>query len=265
MTYETIRLDIDHRDVARLTFARADKLNALNIEMMREIHDALDGLRSHDKLRALVLTGDGKVFCAGGDINMFKAMQAENREARLQAAMRGLTMAEKIAAMPCPVVGRVNGPAYGGSIGMIAACDIAIGAENCRFSFTELRRGLILKGGALPVITRIGPATYKRLLFTGEAFGANIAMGIGLLDLVVPMDDLDAAVATTLAGILQSAPNATAAMKDAINDLARRGNEGTVLEGIDAFADSWISDEGREGTDSFLEKRAPYWAPQDKT
>ncbi len=259
MTYRNIKLTTDDRGVACLTLARAEKLNALSVEMMREIHDALDSLGRQDDLRALVLTGEGKVFCAGGDINMFKAMASEPREVRLAGAMRGLGMAEKITALPVPVVGRINGVAYGGSIGMLAASDIAIGTEDAKFAFTELRRGVVIGGAMLPVTTRIGPVAYKRLLFTGRAFDAREAMAIGLLDELVPADQLDAAVEAALQGILASAPKAAAAMKAEINAAARRGNEGTILEGINAFADSWASDEGREGTDSFLEKRKPYW------
>jgi methylglutaconyl-CoA hydratase len=259
MVYENIKLDTDARGVARLTLARAEKLNALSVEMMREIHDALDRLATEDDLRALVLTGEGRTFCAGGDINMFKAMASEPREVRLASAMRGLGMAEKIAALPVPVVGRINGPAYGGSIGMLAATDVAIGAEEAKFAFTELRRGVVLGGAMLPVTGRIGPVAYKRLLFTGQSFDAHEALALGLLDEVVPKAELDGAVEAALQGILASAPKAAAAMKAAVNAAARRGNEGTIFDGINAFADSWASDEGREGTDSFLEKRKPYW------
>ena len=126
MPYENIKLSLDERSVATLTLARAEKLNALSVAMMREIHLALDELAAAKELRALIVTAEGNMFCAGGDINMFKAMAGESREVRLQAAMRGITLAEKIAALSVPVIGRINGPAYGGAISIVAACDITI-------------------------------------------------------------------------------------------------------------------------------------------
>ena len=259
MSYENIRLATDARGVATLTLARPALMNAMSVAMMREIHDALDRLHADPDVRVVVLTGEGEAFTSGGDINMFRAMGEAPLEERLQGAFRGITLGHRIARLPMPVVGRINGPAYGGGIGMAAACDITIGVESCRFAFTEVRRGVAPVAAAAGVIARIGAAPYRRLLLTGRRFDAAEALRIGLLDEVVPAAGLDAAVASAVSDLLAGAPGAQIRMKRAIAEVERNGPAADEAAGIYAFAESWASPEGREGAAAFLEKRRPAW------
>jgi len=259
MKYAHIELERDERGVARLTFARPALFNALSVDMMREIHDALDRLHADNELRVLILSGQGEMFCAGGDINMFKAMGAAPAEERLQGAFRGTMLGARIANLPVPVVGRINGPAYGGGVGMVAACDIAVGSDTCRFAFTEMKRGVAPTAALPPLLMRVGPAVYKRYLFSGRRFDAVIAKAIGLLDEVVPSAELDAAVDREVADVLTGAPGAIRATKAAVDRIVRHGPDSVGIDGLYSFAEGWASEEGREGSASFLEKRKPYW------
>ena len=259
MEWKTIRLEEDARGVATLAFARPDRLNALTAETMREIHLALDALHGRADLRLLVLAADGRHFTAGGDVNMFRHMGKAPAEQRLQAALRGSMLSHRIACLPCPVVARVQGGAFGGGITLIAASDVAIAGAGARFAFTELRRGVVPTAALKALLTRIGAAAYKRYLFTGETFDAAEAQRIGLIDRAVPDRELDGAVDAAVAGCLGAAPGAAAAVKRALDLYDRSGPDALGIDGLYAFAESWASDEGREGAASFLEKRPPGW------
>ena len=259
MNWKTIRLEEDDKAVATLTFARPDRLNALTVETMREIHLALDLLHRRADLRLLQLAAEGRHFTAGGDIGMFRHMGTAPAEERLQAALRGSMLSHRIARLPCPVVARVQGGAFGGGVTLIAASDVAIAGAGARFAFTELRRGIAPTGALQALLARIGTAAYKRYLFTGETFDAVEAHRIGLVDRVVPDDRLDEAVGAAVADCLGAAPGAVAAVKRALDHYDRNGPDALGIDGLYAFAESWASEEGREGAASFLEKRPPGW------
>ena len=259
MKWGTIRVEEDGRGVVTLTFARPDRLNALTVETMREVHLALDALHGRTDLRLLLLAAEGRHFTAGGDINMFRHMGTAPAEERLQAALRGSMLSHRIASLPCPVVARVQGGAFGGGVTLIAASDVAIAGAGARFAFTELRRGVVPTGALKALLTRIGSAAYKRYLFTGETFDAAEARRIGLVDRAVPDDSLDEAVEAAVAGCLGAAPGAAAAVKRALDLYDRSGPDALGIDGLYAFAESWAGEEGREGAASFLEKRPPGW------
>src|SRR5262249_27981696 len=158
----------------------------------------------------------------------------------LRMAFAGSTLGAKIAALPKPVIGRINGGAFGGGVGMVAACDINIGVEGARFAFTELKRGLA-PGAAVPVVLpRLGPAPHKPLLLPGRPFDAATACRIGLLDEVVSRDALDDAVAREVNDVLAAAPAALATMKRAVETILRHGADAVQVDAIRAFADGWV-------------------------
>ena len=259
MKWKTIRVEEGAPGVVSLTFSRPDRLNALTVRTMQEIHRALDALHGRTDLRLLLLAAEGRHFTAGGDINMFRRMGAAPAEERLQAALRGSMLAHRIASLPCPVVARVQGGAFGGGVTLIAASDVAIAGAGARFAFTELRRGVVPTGALKALLTRIGTAAYKRYLFTGETFDAEEARRIGLIDRAVPDESLDEAVEAAVEGCLGAAPGAAAAVKRALDLYDRNGPDALGIDGLYAFAESWASEEGREGAASFLEKRPPGW------
>ncbi len=261
MDWKTIRLQETAQGVVTLTFARPDRLNALTAETMREVHLALDALHGRKDMRLLVLAAEGRHFTVGGDIAMFRDMGAAPAEKRLQAALRGSMLSHRIASLPCPVIARVQGGAFGGGVTLIAASDVAIAGTAARFAFTELRRGVAPTGALKALLARIGSVNYKRYLFTGETFDAAEAHRIGLIDRAVPDEELDDAVQAAVTGCLGAAPGAAATVKRALDLYDRNGPDALGIDGLYAFAESWASEEGREGAASFLEKRPPRWEP----
>lgn len=257
--FETLDLHSDARGVAYLTLNRPERHNALNAALIDDLARAAAQLAADEAVRVVVLSGAGKSFCAGGDIGWFRDTLALDRAGRVAQSAELGHMLAALAHLPKPLIGRVQGPAYGGGVGMIAVCDIAIGAIEARFGLTEVRLGLIPANISPHVIARIGPARARASMLSGALFDAAHAERIGLLDRAVPGADLDAAVEAEIAAHLQAAPGAVAATKALIRDVAATPPEGHVALTSERLADAWESDEGREGIDAFLARRTPPW------
>ncbi len=160
---------------------------------------------------------------------------------------------------PQPVVGRVNGPAIGGGVGLVACCDIVVAVERATFAFSEARLGIVPAVISPFVLSRIGPGAARELFLTGERFDARRAQALGLVQHVVAEDALDAAVAERVAALLQAAPGAQASVKELIHTVAFRPKETMREYTAETIARRRASDEGREGMSAFLEKRKPWW------
>ena len=257
--FETLTLDTDARGVARLTLNRPARHNALNAALIAELTDAAAVLAADDAVRVVVLTGAGDSFCAGGDLGWFRDTLALDRAGRVaQSADLGRMLAA-LAHLPKPLIGRIQGPAYGGGVGMIAVCDVAIGAEEARFGLTEVRLGLIPANIAPHVIARIGAARARATMLSGALFDAAHAARIGLLDHTAPRADLDAAVEAVVAAHLEAAPGAVAATKALIRDVVATAPADHVALTSARLADAWDSAEGRIGIDTFLARQTPPW------
>ncbi|MDX5414019.1 MAG: crotonase/enoyl-CoA hydratase family protein [Rhodobacterales bacterium] len=257
--FETLTLATDARGVARLTLNRPDKHNALNAALIADLARAAALLAADDAVRVVVLTGAGASFCAGGDIGWFRDTLALDRAGRVaQSADLGHMLAA-LAHLPKPLIGRINGPAYGGGVGMIAVCDMAIGADDARFGLTEVRLGLIPANISPHVIARIGAARSRATMLSGALFDAAHAERIGLLDRAVPSGDLDAAVEDVVAAHLQAAPGAVAATKALIRDVVATAPADHVALTAERLADAWDSAEGQTGIDAFLSRQTPPW------
>jgi len=257
---ERIRCEIDARGVARLTLDRADKHNAFDDVVIRELTAELERLGADARVRVVVLTGAGRSFSAGADLGWMRAMAAagerENREdalalARLMRTLDGLTK---------PAVARVNGPAYGGGVGLVACCDIAIASSDARFAFTEVRLGLAPAVISPYVIAAIGARQARKLFATGESFDAQRAFAIGLVHGVVAPDALDAGVEAVVVQLLQGGPAAQGEIKKLVAMVAREaGADDLEARTTDVIARLRASPEGKEGLDAFLGKREPGW------
>lgn len=255
-------LDIRHdaRRVATVTLNRPDVHNAFNATLIAELSAALDDLAA-DPPRVMVLTGAGKSFSAGADLDWMRGM-AEAGEADNRAdAERLAAMFRKLDAMPCPTVARVNGPAFGGGVGLIACCDMAIAAESARFGLTEVRLGLVPATIAPFVIARIGATNARRYMLTGERFDAAHARHIGLIHESCEPEELDDAFDTLVGALCSGGPVAVRECKQLIRRIT--AFEGGPAE-LDAITADWIarlrvSEEGQEGLRAFLEKRRPEW------
>lgn len=252
----------DQAGVRRITLARPQVHNAFDDALIAELTDALVQAASDDAVRAVVLTGEGASFSAGADLNWMRGMasasEADNRDDSLRLA----TLMRTLQYLPKPTVARVNGAAYGGGVGLVACCDIAIGVDSARFGLTEVKLGLVPAVISPYVIHAIGLRHARRLFITGELFDAPTARDIGLLHQCVPADQLDIAVDAALASLSKAGPIAQAHAKQLALRMA--GADETTAEAIDRenaalIARLRVSDEGQEGLGAFLAKRAPAW------
>lgn len=251
---------IDSRGVARLTLNRPDIRNAFNEELISEICDAIGRLNTDPNVRAIVLTGNGKAFSAGADLNMMKRAAEYSAAENKDDARRLAHMLTSIYHSPKPTIALVNGPAMGGGLGLIAACDIAIGADTSFFALTEVRVGLVPAVISPFVIQAITVRQARRLFVTGERFDATHAERIGLLHKCVPADQLNDELEEMLKSLLLCSPNAQETAKELIRRVSYRTPHDNVMEetaGI--IAKARTSTDGKEGISAFLEKRKPNW------
>lgn len=257
--YETIQLETDVRGVATITLNRPEKHNALNGRLIAELYDAAGRLASDDSVRIVVLTGAGKSFCAGGDFNWFASNIEKTRAERVEQSATLAQLLRRLDTLPKPLVGRINGPAYGGGVGMISVCDYTIGAEGARFGLTEVTLGLLPANISPYVVARIGKVHSREAMLSGALFDSARAERIGLLTEVAVPEALDAAVERVVLDHLQAAPGAVADTKVLIAYVADHDLETDMIYTADRLADAWETEEGVEGINSFLNKSVPSW------
>ena len=258
-TYNTILVETDARGVATLTLNRPDKHNALNGELIAELYDAAEKLAADDDVRIVVLTGAGKSFCAGGDFNWFASNVEKTRSERVAQSATLARLLRRLDTLPKPLIGRINGPAYGGGVGMISVCDYTIGAEGARFGLTEVKLGLLPANISPYVVARIGKVHSRETMLSGALFDTVRAERIGLLTEVVAPADLDATVNRLVHDHLQAAPGAVADTKALIAYVASHDLETNMIYTADRLADAWETEEGIEGINSFINKGVPSW------
>ena len=250
----------DHAGVRTLAMHRPEVHNAFDDALIAELSAAIEAAGHDPAVRALVLTGEGASFSAGADLNwmrgMAKASEAENRadSLRLARLMRSLQFCPK------PTLARVNGAAYGGGVGLVACCDIAIGVPDAKFGLTESKLGLLPAVISPYVINAIGARQARRWFATAEIFDAAEALRIGLLHQVVPSEQLDAAVQKQVDLLLKAGPIASASAKRLVRDVAAHA-DGAKHDADNAalIARLRVSPEGQEGLSAFLDKRTPHW------
>ncbi|MDK3072373.1 crotonase/enoyl-CoA hydratase family protein [Sedimentitalea sp. JM2-8] len=261
MTYQTISLSTDPRGVAVLTLARADKHNAMSALMIDELTRAAAELGADGTVRAVVLTGEGKSFCAGGDLSWMQAQMAADADTRFREARKLAEMLDALNRLPKPLVGAVQGNAFGGGLGLISVCDVAIGADHAKLGLTETRLGLIPATIGPYVVARMGEARARRVFMSARIFDAPEAVELGLLARIVAADALDAAVEREVVPYLSCAPGAVASAKQLVRDLGPRIDAETIDHTIRALVDRWETDEAAEGIGAFFDKRKAAWMP----
>lgn len=259
MTYQTIAIETDDRGVATLTLDLAEKHNALAPQMIQDLHAAADRLGGDPAVRAVILTGAGKSFCAGGDLGWMKEQFSAAREDRIIEARKLAHMLGALNELPKPLIGRINGQAYGGGMGMISICDVAIAVDTAKFGFTESRLGLIPATISPYVLARMGEGMARRVFASARLFGAEEARDLNLIAKVVTEADLDAAVEAEVTPYLAAAPGAVAASKRLARSLGPAIDEATIERTIAALADSWEEAEAHEGVSAFFDRRKPHW------
>jgi methylglutaconyl-CoA hydratase len=248
--------------VEHLTLNRPEVRNAFNAEMMAELASWSGGFgRDGDGVRAVVLSGAGKAFCAGADAAWLSAIASHSEEENVRDAMATSQMFRALDELPVPVIGRVQGAAIGGGAGLAAICDIVVAAEDAVFGFTEVKLGIIPAVISPFVIAKIGRSAARELFVTGARFPAARAYKLDLVHAVVPEAELDDTIERYVAEIVAAGPDAIAAAKALIRDVASTKTvaDATVITAT-ALASRRASAEGQEGLRAFLEKRKPRWA-----
>lgn len=264
MSFETITIDADARGVALLTLNRPEKHNAMSAQMLAELTRAATQLGDDDAVRVVVMTGAGRSFCAGGDLEWMRAQRDMNPATRSAEASKLATMLGALNTLPKPLIGRVQGNAFGGGVGMAAVCDVAIGVEGLKMGFTETRLGIIPATIGPYVLARMGEGCARRVFMSARLFDAQEAVDLGLLARVVPAHDLDAAIEAEVLPYLSCAPGAVAAAKQLARDLGPRIDAEVVAQTIAALAARWETAEAEEGIGAFFDKRKPAWVVEDK-
>lgn len=250
------------RGVETVTLNRPEVRNAFNDEVIAELTAVFLELAKRDEVRCIVLAAVGTAFCAGADLNWMKRMAGYTREENLEDAAALARMLEAMYRCPKPTIARVQGDVYAGGTGLVAACDIAISADVAGYCLSEVKLGLIPATISPYVIRAMGARAAHRYFLTAERFDAAEALRIGLVHEVVKAEALDARVAEVAQALVQAGPEAVKACKKLLHDVAGHDiTQGLVRRTVEGIADIRVSDEGREGIQSFLGKRKPAWLP----
>lgn len=242
--------------IATVTLDSPHNRNALSSALLADLESVLDAAIGDDQARLIVLTGAGPVFCSGADLKEGRAAAGPR-----PGATGGLPgILRQIWNCPKPVIGRVNGPTRAGGIGLVAACDIAVGVEDATFAFSEVRLGLIPAIISVVILPKVGVSKCMELFLTGDTFTAADAVGLGLLNAAAPADLLDDAIARYAGSILKGAPGALAGCKRLVREVPGMDMDVAFEFTAALSAEYFTSEEAREGMTAFAEKRPPRWA-----
>ena len=253
-------LKIELAAVATVTLNRPDVRNAFNDEVIHELTQAFAELGARDDVRAIVLGAAGTAFCAGADLNWMRRMAGYSRAENLADAGQLAEMLRVIYACPKPTIARIQGDAIAGGMGLVAACDIAVSVDTANFCLSEVKLGLIPATISPYVIRAMGARAAHRYFLTAERFSAAEAQRIGFVHEVVSAEQLDAKVEELSRALCSASPHAVRACKRLVQDVAQREIDEDLIAGtVEQIADIRSSAQGREGVQSFLEKRKPNW------
>ena len=258
--FETISITTDARGVATLELAREDKHNALSAQMMDELTEASDQLGADPEVRVVVITGRGVSFCAGGDLNWMREQMSGGEESQRGAAYKLSRMLRAINTIPKPVIARVQGNAFGGGVGIISVCDLAVCANTAKFGLTETKLGLVPATIGPYVVGRLGAAMARRIFMSSRVFDAGEAERLGLIARFGSAADLDALVEAEVAPYLACAPGAVATAKRHLLALAPAIDDEVIAMSAEVLVGRWQDGEAAEGISAFFEKRKPRWA-----
>lgn len=256
--FETISYSLEDR-VAAVTLDRPEVHNAFNEVMISELTEIFKKISEDESVRVVVLTGNGKSFSAGADLNWMKKMINYSYEQNLEDSLKLAELFFLMYSLPKPIIARVNGAAIGGGAGLVAVCDIAIAAENAKFSLSEVKLGLVPACISPYVIRKVGEGRCREFFLTGERLTAKRALGAGLVNHVVPLEELDQAVQEKVEQLISSGPKALAMCKELLKNVPGMSFDKAKTYTADMIASMRIGDEGQEGMNAFLEKRKPKW------
>ena len=257
--YTTLTME-SHGDIRCLTLDRPERRNAFDSRMISELTQAFDESAQEPSLRGILLSSAGPVFCAGADLQWMQSASPVSNAQATDDAQRLTRMYDAIDESPCPVIARVQGPAFGGGLGLMAVCDIVVAAEDATFSLSEARLGLIPAVIAPFLLRKAGESFVRRYALTGETFTTAVAHRFGLVHDVVPQSDLDDRISEVIDAIRQLAPRATRATKGLILRIRPLPDQERGVTCAEANASARGASEAIEGLRAFTEKRPPQWA-----
>lgn len=260
MASDHLLVDIAPNGVATITFNRPERHNAFDDTMIKDLDAALHTVRSNEAVRALVLAGRGKSFSAGADLNYMKRAAQFSKKENIEDAMCLGRMLLMLRSLPVPTIALVQGVAYGGGVGLVAACDVVIAASTAQFALTEVKLGLVPAMISPFVIDAIGPRQARRYFLTAERFDAAQAMRIGLVHEVSDEEALFGRGNDIIQYILASGPEAVSHAKTLVTDVSEFSIDDALLRDLAGrIAGRRAAPEGIEGITAFLERRLPVW------
>ncbi|MBB3062640.1 enoyl-CoA hydratase/isomerase family protein [Microbulbifer rhizosphaerae] len=252
--------EIDNRGIVTVTLNRPELHNAFDDELIRELGETFDRLSQNPSIRALVLAANGESFSAGGDLNWMKRMADYSEEENRRDAAALAAMLHKLDTFPAPTIARIQGAAFGGGVGLVSCCDIAVASERASFCLSEVKIGLLPATISPYVINAVGTRQARRYFVTAERFSAERAREIGLVSEVCAENELDSTVQNLADTIAANGPRAVAMAKQLAMSMSNRViNEELQGQTSALIAAVRVSAEGQEGLGAFLEKRAPSW------
>jgi methylglutaconyl-CoA hydratase len=252
--------DIDDLGVARVRLNNPDKHNAFDDQIIGELTEAFVAIADNSNVRVMVLGSEGKSFSAGADLEWMKRMASYSYEENLRDASALALMLKTLNEIPQPTIARVQGAAFGGAVGLVSCCDMAVAASAASFSLSEVKIGLVPATISPYVIAAIGQRAVRRYFVTAERFDAHRAMEIGLVNEVVDAEQLDQEIDRLIDALLANGPEAILAAKRLVFDIAGKPIDQQLIDSTcETIAAIRVSEQGQEGLQAFLEKRKPHW------
>ncbi|NQY03289.1 MAG: enoyl-CoA hydratase/isomerase family protein [Halieaceae bacterium] len=261
MGEHTVITEISSEGIATVTLNRAEKHNAFDDAIIADLHSAFTAIAQRNDVRVMILASAGKSFSAGADLSWMKRMAEYDYGHNLEDAQQLAAMLRALHTMPMPTIARVQGAAFGGAVGLVSCCDMAVATPRASFSLSEVRIGLIPATISPYVIAAIGDRFARRYFMTGERFSAEQALLSGLISELVDENELDQRVASLAKQILSNGPQAVRAAKDLVQCVSGEPiSDALIADTCARIAHIRVSEEGQEGLGAFLEKRQPAWA-----
>lgn len=252
--------DIDDLGVARVRLNNPDKHNAFDDQIIDELTEAFVAIADNSNVRVMVLGSEGKSFSAGADLEWMKRMASYSYDENLRDASALALMLKTLNEIPQPTIARVQGAAFGGAVGLVSCCDMAVAASAASFSLSEVKIGLVPATISPYVIAAIGQRAVRRYFVTAERFDAHRAMEIGLVNEVVDAEQLDQEIDRLIDALLANGPEAILAAKRLVFDIAGKPIDQQLIDSTcETIAAIRVSEQGQEGLQAFLEKRKPHW------
>ena len=257
---EKVITEIDSDGIARVTLDNPSKHNAFDDQIIAQLTDAFSAVAANSNVRVMVLASEGKSFSAGADLDWMKRMASYSYDENLQDARALALMLQTLKTMPQPTIARIQGAVFGGAVGLVSCCDIAVAATVATFSLSEVKIGLVPATVSPYVIEAIGARAARRYFMTGERFSAQTAKHIGLLSEVISPENLDKQIGLLIDALLANGPEAVIASKQLVADINGQAIGPDLIEHTcKMIAKIRVSKQGQEGLQAFLEKRKPHW------